>query len=192
MSCRHGVYFSVALSLLATTNTAYFALALDFIVNLIICIKIMWRTKKAEPPVPLEDDADLHALALNEKVVYIVPLTFIICAVVAYYGPNAWILGNVYNESWHFGRLEDFAQPVKIMAILFCIDIISIILWQIFLKIFSKISYYNGFMYIQRRFWFFMAIHEAFSLNEVNCKICFKSLFSILTILLYCSLSIFL
>ena len=46
MTCRHAVYLSVALSLLATTNTAYFALGLDFVVNLVICLKIIWRTKK--------------------------------------------------------------------------------------------------------------------------------------------------
>ena len=170
MTCRHAVYLSVALSLLATTNTAYFALGLDFIVNFLLCIKIIWRTKKEEHPVGLEDDTDLHELALNEKVVYVVPLAYCICATVAYFGPNAWIIGNIYNGSWHFGRVEDFAEPVKIMGILFAIDIISIIMWQIFLKIFSKMSYYNGFMYIQKRFWFFMAIHEAFSLNEVNYK----------------------
>ena len=115
----------------------------------------------------IEDDVDLHELALNEKVVYVVPLAYCICATVAYWGPNAWIIGNIYNQSWHFGRVEDFSQPVKIMAILFAIDIISIVLWYILLKVFCRISFYNAFMYIQQQFWLFMAIHEAFSLNEV-------------------------
>ena len=121
----------------------------------------------------IEDDVDLQELVLNEKVVYVVPLAYCICATLAYWGPNAWIIGNIYNESWHFGRVEDFSQPVKIMAILFAIDIISIVLWYILLKIFCKISFYKAFMSIQKKFWLFMAIHEAFSLNEVSfTKLC--------------------
>ena len=116
----------------------------------------------------IENDFDSQELALNEKVVYVVPLAYCICAIVAYIGPNAWIIGNIYNESWHFGRVEDFSEPVKIMALLFGLDIITIALMYILLKIFCKISYYKAFMYIQKKFWLFMAIHEAFSLNEVN------------------------
>ena len=116
----------------------------------------------------IENDVDLQELALNEKVVFVVPLAYCICASVACIGPNAWIIGNIYNESWHFGRVEDFSEPVKIMALLFGLDIITIALMYILLKIFCKISYYKAFMYIQKKFWLFMAIHEAFSLNEVS------------------------
>ena len=48
MTCRHAVYLSVALSLLATNNTAYFSLGLDFAINLFICLKIIWREKRRE------------------------------------------------------------------------------------------------------------------------------------------------
>ena len=119
----------------------------------------------------IEDDVDLQELALNEKVVLVVPLAYCICASVAYIGPNAWIIGNIYNESWHFGRIEDFSEPVKVMALLFGLDTISVLLWYLLLKIFCKKSYYNVYMYIQKKFWLFMAIHEAFSLNEVICNI---------------------
>ena len=170
MTCRHAVYLSVALSLIATQSTAYIFLVLDVFVNLFTCLKIIWREKKQEVNMDIEDDIDLQELALNEKVVYVVPLAYCICATVAYWGPNAWIIGNIYNESWHFGRVEDFSQPVKIMAIFFAMDVITIGLWYILLKIFCKISFYNAFMYIQKKFWLFMAIHEAFSLNEVRCE----------------------
>ena len=119
----------------------------------------------------IEDDIDLQELALNEKVVYVVPLAYCICATLAYWGPNAWIIGNIYNESWHFGRVEDFSQPVKIMAIfLLLISYLSSGLWYILLKIFFKISFYNAFMYIQKKFCRFLAIHEPFSLNVVSCE----------------------
>ena len=48
MTCRHAVYLSVALSLIATQSTAYLFLGLDVAVNLFICLKIIWREKKQE------------------------------------------------------------------------------------------------------------------------------------------------
>ena len=168
MTCRHAVYLSVALSLIATANTAYLCLGLDLAVNLFLFLRIIWRIKKKGEVVEVEDDIDLQELVVNEKVVCIVPLAYCICATVAYWGPNAWIIGNIYNSSWHFGKVEKFIEPVKIMGLLFAIDIISIASWAIILKFFCKISYYNGFMCLQKKLWLFMAVHEAYSLNEVT------------------------
>ena len=84
MTCRHAVYLSVALSLIATQSTGYLFLGLDVAVNLFICLKIIWREKKQEVNMDFEDDIDLQELALNEKVVYVVPLAYCICATLAY------------------------------------------------------------------------------------------------------------
>ena len=168
MECRHVVYLSVALTLIVTISTAYFCLLLGFFGNLFKCLKIIWRIKKQNEIVDFENDVNILALVLKEKVDYIVPLTYTICLVVAYLGPNAWIIGNVYNESWHFGRLEDFFETVKIMGIFFALDFISIVVWSILLKLFCRISYYHSLLSMQKKYWLFMAIHEAFSLNEVT------------------------
>jgi hypothetical protein len=168
MASRHAVFMCVALSLLATQRTAFICIALDFIVNLLLCIQIIWRTNRNKKIVSFENDTDLQVLVLNEKTVYVVPLAYFICFLVAYFGPNAWIIGNVGNTSWHFGKVEDLESPVVIMVAMFLVDLVAIALWAFILKIFCGISFLKGYMYTQKKYWLIMAIHEAYALNEVN------------------------
>ena len=167
MSSRHAVFLCVALSLLANQTCAFVALGTDFAVYFLICIIIIWRSKKQKKKLATEDDAELQILALNEKCDVIIPVAYLICFFVAYIGPNSRIIGHVGNESWHWKKGD---PPFFIMGVLFLVDFISIFLWAFLLKIFSKISYLNGYMYIQKHFWLIMAIHEAFALNEVSEK----------------------
>ena len=178
MGCRHAVFLSVAISLLATKKTAALALGLDVAVNFLICIKIIWRTQTQKDVIAIEDDVELQVLALKEKIVpCVVPLSYCICLMVAYFGPNAGIIGNVGNTSWHFGKVENLGQPLHIMGILFLVHLISIVLWSVLLKKFCKITYLDGYMYIQKKFWLIMAIHEAYALNEVrNLNIWFSTM----------------
>jgi hypothetical protein len=172
MGCRHAVFLSVAISLLATRTTASLALGLDVAVNLVICLKIMWRTNVKKNVLTTKDDIDLQVLSLKEKVVpWIVPLSYCICFMVAYFGPNKHIIGNVGNTSWHFGKVESLISPVIIMGILFLVHLISVVIWTLLLRISCGIKYFDGYMYIQKEYWLIMAIHEAYSLNEVMKKI---------------------
>ena len=169
MGCRHAVFLSVAISLLACKQTAALALGIDVGVNLLICVKIIWRTKKKTLILTAKEDTDLQILALKEKVVpWVVPLSYCICFMVAYFGPNKGIIGNVGNTSWHFGKVERIESPLLIMGFLFLIHLISIIIWTILLKFVCNIRYLDGYMQIQKQYWLIMAIHEAYSLNEVN------------------------
>ena len=88
----------------------------------------------------------------------------------AYFGPNSKIIGNVGNTSWHFQKVENLGPPLKILGILYLIRLIGVGLWTIVLKTLSKLNYMDGYMYIQRKFWLIMAIHEAYALNEVSIK----------------------
>ena len=169
VGCRHAVFLCVALSLLASTSTSFLCLALDFGVNLMLCIKIIRHHKfnnNINNP-PTKDSIWIQELALNEKVVYIVPLAYSICFLVAYYGPNAKIIGNVKNDLWHFGTVENISRPLYLMGTLFFIDFASVILWIILLKKMCKIDFIDGFLQIQKQAWLIMAVQEAYALNEV-------------------------
>ena len=55
MGCRHAVFLSVAISLLACRETAALALGLDVGVNLLICLKIIWRSKVEKTALSAKD-----------------------------------------------------------------------------------------------------------------------------------------
>ena len=170
VGCRHAVFLCVALSLLATTSSSFLCLGFDFGVNLMLCIRIIWKHQfdyNINNPTTIEN-VRLQELALNEKVVYVVPLAYSICFLFAYYGPNARIIGNVKNDLWHFGTVEDISKPLYLMGLLFLMDFVSILLWIVLLKRLCKISFIDGFLQIQKRAWLIMAVQEAYALNEVK------------------------
>ena len=45
---------------------------------------------------------EIQGLISTERVEFIVPLTYMIMLLMAYYGPNADIIGNVKLQMWHF------------------------------------------------------------------------------------------
>ena len=168
MACRHAVFLCVALSLIVKESTAFLFIGFDFVVNLSLCLRIIWRTKKRKQIITVEEDSDLQELALNEKTVYVVPLAYFICLTVAYFGPNTGIIGNVGNSSWHFGIVEDLVSPMLIMFVMFLVDIVAVIIWALLLKTVCNVSYFQSYIYLQKKFWLIMAIHEGYSLNEVS------------------------
>lgn len=167
MGCRHAAFLSVAITLLATRNTAFLCLGFDFITSLIICVSTVLSTKKKEQNTSSVTNISLQILAVKEKVGIIVPISYSLCFMGAYFGPNSKIIGNVGNTSWHFRKVENLGPPLKILGILFLIRFVGIGLWTIILNAFSNVKYIDGYMYIQRKFWLIMAIHEAYALNEV-------------------------
>ena len=170
MGCRHAAFLSVAITLLATRKTAFLCLGFDFITSLIICALTITSTKKKGQDRSVDTNVNLQILAVKEKVGFIVPISYTLCFMGAYFGPNSKIIGNVGNTSWHFGRVKSLGPPLKILGLLFLIRFIGIGLWIVVLRGFSQIKYIDGYMYIQKKFWLIMAIHEAYALNEVCSK----------------------
>ena len=166
MGCRHAVFFCVALATLATTPTSFLMLAFDFIINFWICVKIICDKKKEE--LSAHYNVKLQQLALKEKAVFIVPLTYYSCFLLAYYGPNAGIIGNVKNTSWHYRMVQSLAKMFLTMGVLLAIHIVSIALWTLLLKKTCNIKFFDGYMQIQKNYWLIMAVQEAYALNEVK------------------------
>ena len=98
----------------------------------------------------------------------------------AYYGPNAEILGTIKLTIWHYQSAigNDIVAFVSNIAILFGIDFFSFILNGIFLAIFCKVNVLKVLQKHQSQYWTVMAIVEAYSLVEVigkKSKTCSKT-----------------
>ena len=88
----------------------------------------------------------LMKLLLNELVELLTPIMFVISFIVAYYGPNATIIGNVKNNYWQYGKIENISNYVVIVLIVTVIDL-CVGLWSIsFITILCKINVYQFFM----------------------------------------------
>ena len=54
------------------------------------------------------------------------------------------------------------------MFAMFAMELMGIVVYALLLKYLIKISYFDGYMHMQKKYWFIMAVHEAYALNEVR------------------------
>ena len=109
----------------------------------------------------------IEELVLTERIETIVPLTYIICFTIAYYGPNAEILRNAKLDLWHFKPILDIGSYMKNVFILFVVDFMSLVINGIILQTTCNINIFKIFQNIQSEFWLIMAVQQASLLSQV-------------------------
>ena len=110
----------------------------------------------------------IEELTLTERVETLVPLTYMVCFAIAYYGPNAEILGCVKLTLWHYKSVLDIEKYMKNIFLLFSIDFMSLMMNWIILKTTCNINIFKSFQILQSEFWLIMVVQQAYSLNEVT------------------------
>ena len=109
----------------------------------------------------------IEELVLTEKIETLVPLTYLICFAIAYYGPNSEILGNVKLDLWHFKPVLEIGKYMKTLFTLFAVDLTSLVINGIILWTTYNINVLKIFQNIQSEFWLIMAVQQAWNLIEV-------------------------
>ena len=79
----------------------------------------------------------------------------------AYYGPNAELIGNVKLTIWQFQSVKDINKFLENIFFLFAIDLFAgvvngLILWKT-----CKLNCLKTLKNIQKEFWHFMSMQEA-------------------------------
>ena len=107
-------------------------------------------------------------LTLTERVETLVPFTYILCFAIAYYGPNAEILGNVKLTLWHYKPVLDIGNFMTNLFMLFGFDFMSLVINGTILWTKCNINIFKVFQKLQNEFWLIMAVQQAYSLIEVR------------------------
>ena len=112
---------------------------------------------------------DIEQLVLTERIETLVPLSYIAIMVMAYYGPNANILGSVKLAIWHHqSTIQDINQFISNVGLLFGVDLMSFIINGIILWVFCKVNVMKVLQKLQKQYWFIYTFAEAYLLTEVN------------------------
>ena len=103
-------------------------------------------------------------------------LTYMALVAIAYFGPNAQLMGNIQLAIWQFQRpITDIQAYLFKVSLLMVVDIFSLFLNGVLLWHFCKINMVKVMKKLQGEFWFPFAIAEAFLLMAVmtfeNCSI---------------------
>ena len=109
----------------------------------------------------------IEELVLTERIETLIPLSYMICFAIAYYGPNAEILGSVKMTLWHYKSVMDIGNYMKNLFILFGVDFLSLIINWIILWTTCNTNMFKIFQKIQSEFWLIMAVQQAYASFEV-------------------------
>ena len=94
MATSHTIILCYVVGSFATETTTWILVGVDFSINILLCLWIVWTRKRHPGNVQMQIDL-LQDLAVYELVEFHSPLSFILVISVAFYGPNAEIFGNV-------------------------------------------------------------------------------------------------
>ena len=162
----------------AEKATAYSIIAVDFVLHL----RMTHQTIKLHNTVTspeneshaLEKQKSITKLVLAELTEGIVPLAYAITFAMAYYGPNATILGNVKNHYWGYEKVDDINHVFVMLFLLFAVDTVSVLFNAILLWNAVNINLFQEFSLIIGKYWFFIATKLAmllmanFATNDIN------------------------
>ena len=84
-------------------------------------------------------------LALTEILEILVPLAYTMTFVVAYFGPNSEILGNIRSDYWQYQAIENPGKVLSTIFQMFCFDSTSAIIGGILLWNFSDVNLWKEF-----------------------------------------------
>ena len=100
-----------------------------------------------------------------------VPIAFIGAFFLAYYGPNADVLGNVWCAIWQYKKIEDFRAFIMPVAEMALIDSVSVIFAVILLWRFCQINVWKEYCKTIKKYWVYLAFRGAAFISLVSIKI---------------------
>ena len=111
---------------------------------------------------------DVDRLVLTERVETVVPILFLTTFFMAYYGPNAELIGNVKLTIWQYEAVTDINELLKNICLFFAIDFSSAIVTGIILWTTCKINCLKTLKKMQKEFWHILGFQEVYAFVSVK------------------------
>merc|ERR1711971_660771 len=99
----------------------------------------------------------------------VLPISYLVCFVAAYQGPNTEVLGNVGNSYWHYKAVSDIERAVQNLLQFVAVDFIGIIISA---AICYKVAGFNIFKtlgYLQKEYGMMLAVSQAYLIIHNFC-----------------------
>ena len=108
------------------------------------------------------------SLVLNETIEVLVPSAYSITFILAYYGPNASILGNIRNSYWTYEAVRDVGKLFTALCKMFILDLGSAIISSIFLWKCCRINLFQEYCNVMKKYWPVMTLKLAGIMYQVR------------------------
>ena len=163
----HAFFLAILVGSAATWTTSYLIQGIDFVLHLYLCINVIRLNSSAGS---MENDKKVETprgLVLSETIEMLVPLTYCSSLLIAYYGPNAEIFGNIQNSYWHYKKIDNVWKTLSKISVFLVSDILSVSVSGVLLWKFCKINLIKSYCNMMNEHWLLMSIVLANSLAHV-------------------------
>ena len=119
-------------------------------------------------------EIEVFKLVMAETIEGLVPICYAIAFAMAYYGPNAYLTGNVLNDTWQYEKVEDVGRLFFILGLLFGIDLFCVHLNALVVSRFGNVNLMKQFCNLMKNYWIVIVIQMVdgyvyyFCLNDIN------------------------
>ena len=179
----HSINMTYNVGSKATFATTVVVIGTDFLINVAICLRLIYLKKRdGNATATTKQIKLLQELVMNEVIEFQVPLCYLICFIMGYYGPNSGIIGNIGNSYWQYAAVENVTHTVQNVLAFFIFDVLGLLLTGALLWQYCRINLYNAYVAVQKEFGLFMLINLAVTLNGViaicygfNCSLIYDT-----------------
>ena len=175
------LYVTISISTLTNDLTTFCILLVDVLGNFYHCYGIIKLHRKVDcDDIQIrrrqkEKDKAIKILALSEVLEILVPLSYTISFIVAYYGPNATILRSVKNDYWGNSASGDIGAVLTTEVILFSADFSSLVVSIARLWYFCRINLLRHFCLALKKYWLLIAAIAGALISKV-CLILYRNM----------------
>ena len=126
-------------------------------------------------------------LILAETVEGLVPMCYAIELIMAYYGPNSNLIGNVGIGLWTYEEIEDIGRQLVVIFGMFGVDVLGALLNGINLSKYGNVNLIQDFLKFLQKYWLLLGIkigHDIlfyFIFNDINLAMDMTTKFSWIT-----------
>ena len=163
----HTIFIASNLGSMTTPFTSYLILGSDFMTNLYHCITILWYTRKSNELSNKKKVKAVLSLIFTEVIEFTIPAGYTIVMLMAYFGPNAEIIGNIKNSQWQYSAINDLDETLFWINMMFLVDFASVVICGIVLRIFCKMNILKMYLQTLNKVGYLLAIQQAALVSEV-------------------------
>ena len=162
---RHVLFLSVNL-VNSTRLTSYLILGSDFVINVVSCAKIMVYIKNPSEKNEQRKRSAILVLIVNETVELVGPILYSLCLLLAYFGPNAEVLGNVKSGLWQYVAIDDIYETYFWIVLMVFIDLVSTVISFAVLQTYAHVNIIKAYIQMQKVLGYALVIQQTYMMTE--------------------------
>ena len=166
---------SLSLTLLlpnVSSTTAFILISFESIPSLWSCIKIVKRNRqKCGAQIYGQLDETVKCLVVEEYFELLIPFVYCGSFVLAYYGPNSEVIGNVRNDYWQYEKVENLPEKLENISSFAIIVAARGFIFSCGLWITCRVNILKAYVEVIFHYGTFILLYIIATLNAVNHEV---------------------